>query len=612
MIIAKTSHHWKRVGLLLLFVLVGCSPAQNFPTETLHRPATPTLRAAGALPAPQTTLSLSVSVSPTPPPSATALQPSTPTPTSTPRLPTAAPAATFSPAEEIEWVRQMLQTNGGCELPCWWGFTPGKTGWAEVYDFFTVLGKTTQVNTVNESRHVGWGAPRDDLIVGLNFTVDDNDTMMVRRIFTTISTSKLEEQVLESYLPSRIMQQFGEPVQVFLNYNPTSVRGDTFYSLILFYPDQGIMIKYYDRIEEQGANFRFCPNEASSAFLWLWAPSDSNVFPDDLYSNGSASGDQLDIAKSYFQTEYHPLHEVTRIDVATFRQMLQQAEAPVCLEAPFALWEHALPTWTAVPGTPTPAPTSTPVLSPEEEIELIENLFQPVQNCDIPCWAGFTPGETKWSTVRDFFAALGKEVRIKENGDRRVTLDGGMERGFYVNLNFVVVDKPEGTVQTILVDLDEWYKIKNPDRQRLDTQRFSLPQVIERLGVPAQVLLQHDPLPGLNASDYGLLLFYPDQGFMVEYVGRSQPQGASFQFCPLKTEQLLLWFWQPGTLLSPDELYERVPDMPRYDQFPAQEPPATNYLPLEQATGLDPAAFSQVVLDGSLSCLETPASLWGR
>ena len=97
---------------------------------------------------------------------------------------------------------------------------------------------------------------------------------------------------------------------------------------------------------------------------------------------------------------------------------------------------------------------------------------------------------------------------------------------------------------------------------------------------------------------------------MVEYVGRSQAQGASFEFCPLKTEQLLLWFWQPGTVLSPDELYMRVPDMPRYDRSPVQEPPATNYLPLEQAVGLDPAAFSQMASDGLLSCLQTPADLW--
>ena len=502
----------------------------------------------------------------------------------------------------------MLESNGGCELPCWWGFTPGKTGWAEVYDFFTALGKTFRVNTINESRNVGWGAPGDDLIVGLNFAIDDNDKKVVRRIFTTISTAKLEEQILEPYLPSRIVQQFGNPAQIFLEYNPTLVRGDTYYSLILFYPDRGIMIEYYDRIERRSANFRFCPDDVSSAFLWLWDPRDGGTSPDDLYAKGTI-GLQPDIAKSYFQSAYYPLHEATGVDVAAFSQMFQKAETPVCLEAPFALWDQLAPTWTAVPGMSTPAPTSTSALSPGDEIELIEGLFRSNPNCDIPCWGGFTPGETQWSTVRDFFAAFGKEVHTRENGDLSVSLDGGMERGFHVNLNFVVVDKPKGTVETILVDLDEWYKIKNPDGQRLDTQRFSLSQVVEQFGVPSQVLLQHDPVLGLNGSDYGLLLFYPDQGLMVEYVGRSQQQGTAFEFCPDGRLRLMAWFWQPGTALSPVELYMRVSDLPRYQRKAHPEPPL-NYLPLEQALGLDPAAFSQMVLDGSLSCLETPADLW--
>ncbi|MBN1668312.1 MAG: hypothetical protein JW862_14560 [Anaerolineales bacterium] len=607
MIMAKTSHSWERIEMLLLLLLVGCSTAQNFPTATLHSPAVPTLRVTDALPTSQLALPSSTPV----PPSATAPLPFT----LTPRPPTATPvpiltplASPVSPSNELEWARQMLQTNGGCELPCWWGLTPGKTKWAEAYDFFTSLRKTFQVNPVNESRGVGFGEPGDDLIVGLNFTLDRQDNAEIKRIFTTISTSELEKQPLERYLPSYMLDQFGKPAQVFLEYNPTLVRGDTFYGLVMFYPDQGIMIEYYDRIEKRGANLRFCPDDTSTAFLWLWDPANGSVSPDDLYANGSTAS-QSDFAKSYFQTEYHPLQEATGIDVATFSQMFQKAEVDVCLEAPFALWDQPAPTWTAMPGTPTPAPTSTPVLLPGDEIRLIEDIFRFDPNCDVPCWGGFTPGETKWSTVWDFFAAQGKDVYIRENGDLGIALDGGMERGFNVNLNFVVVDKPEGTIQTILVDLNEWYKIKNPDTQRLDTQRFLLSQVIERFGVPSQILLQHDPVLGLNGSDYGLLLFYPDQGLMVEYVGRSQQQGTDFEFCPDSMLRLMLWFWQPGTELSPAELYARVSDLPRYQRKAYPEPPI-NYLLLEQATGLDPAAFSQMVLDGSLSCLETPADLW--
>lgn len=29
----------------------------------------------------------------------------------------------------------MLEKNGGCELPCWWGITPGKTSWQDAAHF---------------------------------------------------------------------------------------------------------------------------------------------------------------------------------------------------------------------------------------------------------------------------------------------------------------------------------------------------------------------------------------------------------------------------------------------------------------------------------------------
>ena len=45
--------------------------------------------------------------------------------------------AQLEPDEMQAYVREMLQTNGGCELPCWWGIIPGKTSWKEMQAAFT-------------------------------------------------------------------------------------------------------------------------------------------------------------------------------------------------------------------------------------------------------------------------------------------------------------------------------------------------------------------------------------------------------------------------------------------------------------------------------------------
>jgi hypothetical protein len=39
--------------------------------------------------------------------------------------------ATLDSEEAQKLVQKLLENNGGCKLPCWWGITPGKTTWAE-------------------------------------------------------------------------------------------------------------------------------------------------------------------------------------------------------------------------------------------------------------------------------------------------------------------------------------------------------------------------------------------------------------------------------------------------------------------------------------------------
>lgn len=58
----------------------------------------------------------------------------TPTPTRTP------PPPTLTSDERHAYVEEMLATNGGCELPCWWGVTPGQSDWQSVIDYFVAHG----------------------------------------------------------------------------------------------------------------------------------------------------------------------------------------------------------------------------------------------------------------------------------------------------------------------------------------------------------------------------------------------------------------------------------------------------------------------------------------
>jgi hypothetical protein len=49
------------------------------------------------------------------------------------------PLPTLSAYERDAKIRELLETNGGCELPCWWGITPNKTSMPEALHFLTSL-----------------------------------------------------------------------------------------------------------------------------------------------------------------------------------------------------------------------------------------------------------------------------------------------------------------------------------------------------------------------------------------------------------------------------------------------------------------------------------------
>lgn len=77
---------------------------------------------------------------PLPTPTRNPPTPKPPTPTVTPS-PTMAPTLTAD--QEQSLVLDLLQNNAGCQLPCWWGFMPGKATWQTAQAFFASLGKAT-------------------------------------------------------------------------------------------------------------------------------------------------------------------------------------------------------------------------------------------------------------------------------------------------------------------------------------------------------------------------------------------------------------------------------------------------------------------------------------
>lgn len=261
------------VIVVSLVLLNGCiAPAAStpaFPSATLP-PATTT---------------------PTPspvPPTRTPL----PAPTSKPPTPTVTPSPTMAPTliadQEQVLVLDLLQNNAGCRLPCWWGFTPGKTTWQTAQAFFASLGKipaeyrAPDMLNYTVTSHI----PQHYIDSGQVYIIRDG---LIEAIWVGASTVRNRETVYgdkqfakdwQRYFLPQLLTTYGQPTGVLLRtFRGVPGGGWIPFNLLLFYPQQGILVRYYGPTERKGERIRVCPQQTDIT-LWLWSPEQKMTIED--------------------------------------------------------------------------------------------------------------------------------------------------------------------------------------------------------------------------------------------------------------------------------------------------------------------------------------------
>jgi len=253
---------------------------------------------------------------------------------------------------------------------------------------------------------------------------------------------------------------------------------------------------------------------------------------------------------------------------------------------------------------PSPSPTPAPTMTADEEYALVSQMLQDNGGCRLPCWWGFTPGETPWETSRTFFASLGKETVTWSSDDAQ-----------HFAVYFHIPDRnhvhsqgyheKNGTLDRIGVhaalptDEDGHYLYGDPQFAE-DWQAYMLTQILKSYQAPSQAFLGTGSAPW---SPFDLLLFYPEEGFLVQYSGVAEErEGKTWLVCPHLAE-ITLQLWPPGRIT-------KLGDVPGVVSAHADDPTWGPYS-LEEATGLSIDEFYEIfVQPGNQACLETPADLW--
>ncbi|MDH5507610.1 MAG: hypothetical protein OEZ02_10350, partial [Anaerolineae bacterium] len=135
-------------------------------------------------------------------------------------------------------ILDLLENNGGCRLPCFWGITPGETTWSEAYALLAPLSWDVWVNTKNAPRRLGlaiqYYVPED---------IDDNESMSL--------TLKAKDGIVERIWAdatislSKLLTDYGKPAEVRIVVS-TYMSPPYDVNVGIYYPEQHILAIYHD------------------------------------------------------------------------------------------------------------------------------------------------------------------------------------------------------------------------------------------------------------------------------------------------------------------------------------------------------------------------------
>lgn len=169
------------------------------------------------------------------------------------------PLATLPPDDALGKLLELYDNNGGCELPCWWGITPGMTTWKEAYERLAPLGYVAsplihenitryefEFTVPTELSSLGYFWP--ELVV-------KNDVVTA----ISINSSYIERDF--DFSLSGILKTFGVPEEIWIKPTVESMTNVPFYEIRLFYPAKGVLISANGDAEIKDNLFIICPNE---------------------------------------------------------------------------------------------------------------------------------------------------------------------------------------------------------------------------------------------------------------------------------------------------------------------------------------------------------------
>jgi hypothetical protein len=207
--------------MLLLFLATGCGTTMNpnLATSTQGNPpvtSTP-FRSVIATPSPVSTLS---------------------------SVPISTIRATLSPVDSADKIRELMQSNGNCSKPCFWGIIPGTTSYVQATDFLDSLGSKALTGTKDSKKYYNTLLHYKDVVtIGLAL-VEENTVVGTTNVgIDGLQSSQIRSADWLALRPDSILKNYGQPssISVILGEGQNGAIG---YELLISYDKSSFFIAY--------------------------------------------------------------------------------------------------------------------------------------------------------------------------------------------------------------------------------------------------------------------------------------------------------------------------------------------------------------------------------
>lgn len=238
--------------------------------------------------------------------------------------------------------------------------------------------------------------------------------------------------------------------------------------------------------------------------------------------------------------------------------------------------------------TPDPSHTiSTPSQKSNSEITL--ELLRTNNGCDLPCWWGIIPNQTRWSDAEDFLTPFSEIYERQPPSE-----------WFVYDVSSPISEEFSDVLAVRTVIAAQQGVVKEIETGYFDEKTYHLGEFLRRYGIPTSVFVStYSSDSGLppNQVSLSIDLYYPEKGINAIYGTYASVRGGQIEGCVEKSPHLFLW--------SPNE------DVRTIDYILGWDKANTPYMRIEEATDLDIQDFyEKYVNPASSPCIQTPTNLW--